>query len=393
MKNPPDNQAGVTTQTIHSQPSWVIQNKNLELAVTEVGAHMAPVTFCRNDKRPVQPYYMSPWQDEKMTGLVPVLEPLRGDFFCVPFGGNSEPWQGEKHPPHGETCGSRWTLEGSARTGDAITLRLKLRTKVRAGTVHREFTLIDGHNAVYCRTKVEGFTGRTPFAHHAILRMPRQEGALQVSTSKFTIGRTYPVILANPAAGEYQWLARDASFRSLDRVPSIFKEEGPGDCSRFPVRPGFCDLLQQFERAPKKPNRIPSWAAAVNNEENWLWFALKNPAIMPGRLFWIENKGRHHAPWSGRNSCLGIEDGCMYFDRGLAESIRPNPISKLGIPTSVQIRKNQSLDVRYIQGAIAVPPGFDRVADVSFTAQSAEFRSDSGQAVVIPVDTGFLFDK
>jgi len=389
----PPKKTAVAKRTIHSQSSWVIHNGNVELAVTELGAHMAPVTFCRDTKYPVQPYYISPWQDEKTTGLAPVLAPLRGDFFCLPFGGNSEPWRGEHHPPHGETSGNQWKFEKAARSGKALTLALSLRTKIRSGSVRREFTLIDNQNAIYCRTQVEGFTGSTPFAHHAILRMPRQEGALRLSTSPFTVGRTYPFPLARPAEGEYQWLATDSPFRSLERVPSIFKHEPPGDCSRFPVRPGFCDLLQQFERAPKHASPVPSWAAVVNTEENWLWFALKNPVLMPGRLFWIENRGRHHSPWNGRNSCLGIEDGCMYFDRGIAESCRPNPISRSGIPTSVRIRRGQTLDVRYIQGAVTVPEGFDRVASVRFSEGEAEFRSSSGHTVAVPVETHFLSAK
>lgn len=390
-RHAPKPQSAVGEPVIDSQPSWTIQNEQVSLAVTKLGGHMAPVMFCRDKERAVEPYYVSPWQNEKTPQLVPTLTPLRGDFFCLPFGGNAEPWRGESHPPHGETSGSLWTLDGAEHAGQATTLRLRLDTLVRPGTVRREFTLIDGHNAVYCRTRIEGFTGATPFSHHAILRMPQQEGALRISTSPFALGRTYPVPLANPAQGEYQWLARDAAFRSLESVPSIFKGEPPGDCSRFPTRPGFCDLLQIFERPKTRPT--PSWVAAVNTEERWLWFALKNPALMPGRLFWIENCGRHGVPWNGRNRCLGIEDGCMYFDRGIAESCRPNPISRRGIPTSVQIPAGQALEIRYIQGAIAVPAKFDRVAEVRFSEHEAVFRSASGCQIAVPVSPQFLFGK
>ena len=50
--------------TLHSQPSWVVRTDCVELAVTQLGAHMAPVTFFRQSDRPIQPYYISPWQDE-----------------------------------------------------------------------------------------------------------------------------------------------------------------------------------------------------------------------------------------------------------------------------------------------------------------------------------------
>jgi len=387
-ENTPSSNPVLTSENIDSQPSWLIRSSNVELAVTELGGHMAPVTFSL-DHSPVQPYYISPWQNEGITAPVPVLAPLRGDFFCLPFGANGEPYRGEQHPPHGEAGGSKWTLEGAQRDEDSTSLHISLKTKVRPGTVHRQFTLINGHNAVYCRTLVDGFVGRAPFAHHANLRVPKTERALHISTSRFDIGRTYPVAIGNPADGDYQWIARDASFKSLSRVPSIFKDEAPGDYSAFPTRPGFCDLLQQFEKPGKKP--AISWVTAVNTEENWLWFALKNPVDMPGRLFWVENHGRHSHPWNGRNACLGIEDGCMYFDRGVAASSKPNPISKQGIPTFATFKANQPFEVRYIQGAIKVPARFDKVAIVDFTEEGLIFHSTTGNKVATSVDTSFLF--
>ena len=386
MKKPP-----LTEQRIDSQPSWVVRGGNVEMAITKLGAHMAPVTFCRNEENSVQPYHITPWQNEHLTGLAPVETPTRGDFFCLPFGGNREPYRGERHPAHGETSGSTWSLEDCARDGAQVTLRIRLETKARPGVVRRSFTLIDGHNAVYCRTVVEGFRGRAPFAHHAILRTTGADRSLRISTGKFALGRTPPVPTANPAAGEYQFLAHDAAFRSLARVPSIFRNEPPCDCSAFPVRRGFGDLLEQFER-PAAGKRVPSWVAAVNVEEGWMWFALKDPASMPGRLFWIENHSRHGAPWNGRNCNLGIEDGCMYFDRGIAESSRPNPISRTGIPTSFLFPGNRPVEIRYIQGAVHVPRGFDRIDKVRFISGAAVFHSKAGAHFTVPVNHEFLFN-
>src|SRR5882757_7762118 len=97
---------GAEQRVIHSQSSWVISTPQVELAVTERGGQMAPVTFFRDTAKPVQPYHISPWQDEKLADLpAPVLNTLRGDWFCIPFGGNSEAFRGEQHPPHGEVAG------------------------------------------------------------------------------------------------------------------------------------------------------------------------------------------------------------------------------------------------------------------------------------------------
>ncbi|MHC4563515.1 MAG: hypothetical protein ACYS8X_12180, partial [Planctomycetota bacterium] len=70
--------------TVASQPAWVIRNANMQLTLTRLGGQMAPVTFYRNTAKPVQPYFISPWQDEGRKLDEPVLRPLRGDFFCAP---------------------------------------------------------------------------------------------------------------------------------------------------------------------------------------------------------------------------------------------------------------------------------------------------------------------
>jgi hypothetical protein len=381
----------VAERVIHSQPSWVVSNDQLELAVTQMGAHMAPVTFFRRAQRPVQPYYISPWQDENVKVPVPVLGPLRGDFFCIPFGGNSEAFRGERHPPHGEACGSRWKLEDCRTNDETLTLQLSFNTRVRSGRILRELSLLKGHNVVYSRTVIEGFAGPAPFAHHAILALSEGEQSLLCSCSPFRLGRTYPGVFSSPAKGEYQSLAASASFRELGKVPSLFRDEPPADCTAFPTRRGFCDLVQTFEqRAARSRGQQPSWIAAVNVEAGWLWFALKDPRVMPGRVFWMENHGRHSHPWNGRNACLGIEDGCMYFDRGLAESCRPNPISRLGVPTCVLLREGSPFEVRYIQGVARVPRHFGRVRKVTFGQQSATFHSSRSQPVTVPVRHEFL---
>lgn len=379
----------MTSTIIHFQPSRVIESDCIRLAVTELGGHMAPVVFERQSLTPIQPYYISPWQDEELSALPGCMGPLRGDFFCLPFGRNTTPWHGEQHPAHGETCGNAWHSPREERAGDRTTLHIEMRTRARPGIVRRAFTLIDGHNAVYCHTRVEGFHGTTPFSHHATLRVPDQPGALRVSSKRFDYGRTYPVPSGDPAQGEYQSLAIDTAFRSMERVPSIFRGEPTADCTRFPAREGFCDLFQTFEKPSAFP--LPSWVAAVNTNEHYLWFALKDPALMPGRMFWSENHGRHGAPWSGRNRCLGVEDGCMYFDRGLAESCAPNPINRLGIPTCVDLTVSGLLEVRYIQGAVRVPPSFDQVANVRFGRNQVTFKARSGAKLTVPLDTSFLF--
>ena len=79
-------------KTIASQPSWVIRNDSVELAITQLGGHLAPVTFFSGSGKEIQPYWIAPWANEKkkFPAEAAVLKPLRGDFFCMPFGANAD---------------------------------------------------------------------------------------------------------------------------------------------------------------------------------------------------------------------------------------------------------------------------------------------------------------
>ena len=133
--------------------------------------------------------------------------------------------------------------------------------------------------------------------------------------------------------------------------------------------------------------------AAVNAESGWLWFAFKDPRVLPGRVLWMENGGRHSPPWNGRNVCLGIEDGCMNFDLGLAASCRPNALSRRGIPTCAVLSGKRPFEIRYVQGVARVPAGFDRVCAVRFSPGAASFRSVRGQDAQVQVAHEFVFSE
>lgn len=376
-------------RTIHAQPSWVIQAKTVELAVTQLGGHMAPVTFFRDTDQPVRPYYMSPWQDEKLTLDVPVLMPLRGDFFCMPFGGNAEPHQGEKHPPHGETAGSKWNYLGTEQANGVTTFSLSLQTRVRPGKVTKRLSLVDGQNVVYCQHVIEGFAGKTPLGHHATLAVPEKEGTLRVNVSPFRLGMTNPILFSNPAQGEYQALQIGQRFTELSKVPMAWKNTSDADCTAFPARKGFADLLAVCSEPADKLGG-PAWVAAVNQEQGYVWFSLKDPAVLPTTVFWIENRGRHGVPWNGRNRCLGLEDVCAYFADGLVPSLQDNVLSKAGIPTGIELTKDRATVINYIQGVAKVGKDFGGVKTIEFGDGQVTLVSGTGRKVVAAVRHEFL---
>ena len=370
---------------IHSRPSWVISTPQVELAITATGGMMFPVTFYRDTNKPVQPYYVSPWQDEGLKLDVPVLVALRGDFFCMPFGGNSDKFNGEQHPPHGEVAGSQWHHLETKHHGALTTLKLELETKVRPGRVTKEISLIEGDNVVYGTDTITGFAGPTPLGHHATLGMPDKEGSVRIATSPFRFGCTNPGVFSDPAKREYQSFAIGARFTDLSQVPLMFKGAPDADVTRLPARQGYADLLQIFN----EPGEV-AWTTATRADEGYLWFSLKDPAVLNSTVFWIENHGRHGVPWNGRNNCLGLEDVTAYFADGLAASTKPNELNRQGVKTAVELSADHPTVVRYIQGVAKVPAGFEQVKTLEFAPGQVTFVSTAGQRVNVPVKHEFL---
>ena len=377
-------------RTLHAQPSFVVATKQVELAATKLGAHMAPVTFFRDTTQPIRPYRISPWQDEKPSEMpAPVLVTLRGDFFCMPFGGNADSVAGEKHPPHGEIVGEPWSAGVSKKTGDVTTLTLRIDTKVRNGRVTRELSLVDGQNVVYSRTIIEGFAGRTPLGHHATLVMPEKEGAVRIATSAIRFGMTYPGLFSDPKQREYQALQPGKKWTDLAKVPAAWKDAPDADLTRLPGRYGYADLTQLANESWEKTDG-PAWTTATYAEAGYVWFSLKDPAVLRTTVFWIENHGRHGHPWNGRNNCLGLEDVTAYFADGLAASTKENLLTKEGVETAVELTADKTTEINYIQGVAKIPDGFDVVQKLEFAPGKVTFISASGKRATAPVRHEFL---
>lgn len=124
----------------------------------------------------------------------------------------------------------------------------------------------------------------------------------------------------------------------------------------------------------------------------YLWYALRDPHILPQTVFWMSNGGRHASPWSGVNRCLGVEDGCAYFASGLRESVRRNELNSAGIPTSLKLRPGMRTEIAHIQGVVRVPRSFDAVRSIEFRKDGLAIRSLSGNMVKAAVRWQFLFD-
>ncbi len=376
-----------STRIVYGQPSWRLLSDNIEAWVTETGGHVGPVTFDRKGQK-IQPYSIAPWAEEPVDrSLPPILKVLRGDFFCLPFGGNAAAYRGERHPVHGETANARWHLESLNIAGNQHCLHLSLRTKVRPGRVDKRIWLIEGQNIIYSQHVLAGMTGPMNLGHHAMLKFPDTPGSGLVSTSPFVFGQVFPGAFERPENRGYSWLKPGAKFDSLQKVPTIAGDLT--DLTRYPARRGFEDLVMLVNDA-KTPL---AWTAVSFPDRRFVWFALKNPGILPQTVFWLSNGGRHYPPWNSRHvNVMGLEEVCSCFHVGLAESARKNPLSAKGIPTCHILNPRKPLVVPYITGVARVPSGFDRVVSIRAARENRAIllRSAAGKQVEAAVELDFL---
>jgi len=367
------------------EETWMVESRTVEAGVTATGGHLWPARFRVGD-RWVEPLSAAPWTQEPAARRLPaILRVLRGDFFCLPFGGNAESWRGETHPLHGETANRRWKREPAA---DAHTLHFSLRTRTRPGRVDKYISVAPGQTAIYQRHVVRGFPGPAPLGYHAMLRAEKPE-SLRISVGPFVRGQVPPGELESAAAGGYSCLRPGAVFSSLKKVPRA--DGGRADLSVYPAREGYEDLVMLMS----DPRPRLGWTAAVDREAGWVWFNLKNPRVLRSTIFWISNGGRHMAPWNGRHrGVIGLEEVTSYFHFGLAPSVRSNPLRRAGVATCVDFTPDRALEFNTIMAMAAAPRDFDEVADIRALAgkQGVELRSVSGRRVRVPLNLEFLAD-
>ncbi|HEX4141667.1 MAG TPA: hypothetical protein VHY09_15065 [Candidatus Methylacidiphilales bacterium] len=378
--------ANLKTVRIHGQPSWRFDSDRVAAAVTQLGGHLGPVRF-RLPQGAVEPFSVAPWAEEKIPAGEPgVLRACRGDFFCAPFGGGDKPYRGEKVPIHGETANSTWKFESLVKNKLETVLHLSLRTKVRKGCVDKFVRLRRGETALYCRHVLSHMTGKMTYGHHAILKFPEAPGSGLISMSPISYAQVAPLPVEDPAKGGYQSLKPGAVFSRLDRVPAL--DGSVADLSSYPARRGFEDIVMiAHEAAPDF-----AWTAVTFPKERYVWFALKDPRVLTGTVFWISNGGRHYAPWNGRHiGVMGIEDVTSFFPYGIAASAEPNAFSKRGVATCVDLKPFPPLVVNYIMGVAPIPAKWGPVKAITRTANGVTLQATGGRDVFAPVDVEYLY--
>jgi hypothetical protein len=311
------------------------------LTVQRLAAMLAPVVFRLPDGRNVSPLHVAPWAGEAGTDVLPgILQRLRGEWPCVPFG-HGRPqalagdWAGlQAEPgtwPHGESSNREWDW-AEAEGALALTLdhapdhpisRLErvIRPDPLAAAVHITLTI---HPRMDCRL---------PIGLHPVFRVPDDGQGLRLDPGPGGAVLTFPGAL-EPGISRF---LPAAEAPSLAEVP--LAAGGHVDASRLPLPWATEELLQVAGASGHVALDYP--AEGFRTDLTW------DPTLFPGVIFWLSNRGRTAAPWSGRHLAVGVEPVAAAFDLGTAISAGDNPIARRGVATAVQFLSGQPVTTRY----------------------------------------------
>lgn len=318
-------------------------------AVQGLGGMLGPVTFLLPDGRQVSPLHVAPWFDAPdRKEQPPILQELRGEWPCVPFGADGprllpDGWSeaGESFDgagvPHGHSSNAEWVFTNIGPDRVEMVCDYPETHPVRRLT--RRIAADPQAPALDITLTVEARRPcRLPIGLHPTLRLPL-DGTAVLEPPPFREGRVFPLDV-EPGQG---LLRPDARFASLAAIPD--REGGTVSLARLPLAENTEELVQLCGVTGGFRSSHPDgWAVTLD------WDADHFPSV----LLWISNRGRRHAPWNGRHVALGVEPVCAAFDLGPAVSTAPNPISAAGIATAREFIPEQPFITRY---CIGVEPG------------------------------------
>ena len=337
---------------------------------------LGPVEF-RDQGRIARPYSLAPWLPDERANDPALLDALRGDFLCLPFGPQPE------GPPHGEAANGSWHL----RSIDDTSLTVAIDARDVGAHLERTVSLRAGQAAVYQHLRVSGLDGTYSYGMHPILDFSALPlGAARIGTSPRRWCAVSPGLFSDPARGEHQILAGGAVFDRLSAVP--LADGGTLDLTRYPTPPGHEDLVMLV----KDPAAGPvAWSAVTM--DGFAWVAFTSVADFPATVLWISNGGRSQPPWSSRHLArMGIEDVCSYFAEGLLDS-RGDHLRELGIPTARTFTAGEPVDLCAVHAVAFTPPGFGTVTEIDLsTPGTAVLCDDAGHRVPIAVDWQDVID-
>ncbi len=312
-----------------------------------LGGMIGPAVFLLPDGRQVSPLHVAPWADEPGADTLPgVLQRLRGEWPCVPFGysvpampDTPAEWASLLGPAeageevHGPSSNRLWDWAGTGPDG-SITMTLDYPADHPVRRIERTLRPDPTAPAIDFILRIETRAAcQLPLGLHFTFRLPDAPHAARIEPGAFRIGRTYPGTV-EPGASDF---AIGQTFADLHNVPN--RDGGVIDATSLPFDRSIEELLQL--------DGINGTAALANISENWRARITWDAEAFPSLLLWYSNRGRTAFPWNGRHLALGMEPICSPFGLGPATARAANPVSQDGTPTARAFAAGEVFETRY----------------------------------------------
>jgi hypothetical protein len=344
----------VTVEEKHMQNLSMSWDRG-EAALQSLGGMLGPVSLILEDGRSVSPLHVAPWENEDMADQPAILQRLRGEWPCVPFGAVPdrplpERWrEAQGHTvasdpafddPHGFGSNHHWTITAG---GDGELLAeieypqvgavksLQRRIVAEAGKAELTFEL-----TITARRDCE-----IPIGLHPCFVLPETPGAMRLHTGPHSGVWTHPLDERQPLSR----FAEDQCFADLSALKS--RERDEVDATALP----FAGQSENLLLVTGLEGRL----VLDNLEQNYRTVLEWDRDIFPSLMLWISNRGRSQRPWLNRHLALGAEPVRAAFDLGVGISAASNPLNQADVPTAWRFSAGESLTTRYSISASALP--------------------------------------
>ena len=310
--------------------------------------------FLKDGAWTVRPFYEAPWIGEAPLSDVPsLLDQLRSEFPCVPFGSPSYPvervidsWKQSLSLPavsdptldasdsllHGYVCVGSWDL--IRQTESAIEIAVDYPQSSAISRVSRVVSADLKRPAINFSLTVEARKkSRWPMGVHPNFALPSAAGAFRIEPGKFRFGVVHP---AGPEPGVSRG-EPGALFEDLAQVP--MRDKGRARFDRLPFAYATEEIVQLCG--------IDGSVKLFDDQAKVAYRLTWDASILPSLLLWISNRGRSYPPWNSRNVCVGVEPLIGTFDLGHYAASARNPINEKGVDTARTLIPGEPTEVDY----------------------------------------------
>jgi hypothetical protein len=337
-----------------SVKTWTIQSSFVKAEIQNVGAMVGPAWF-NLGRTQAQPFAVAPWAESgsaEHAALPGILQRLRGEWPCVPFGITNTrtlpaDWQPrtsttiEPDPhPHGLSSNAQWHL--ADLQADRITLTLRypeshaVAVLTRIISASRLQPQLDFSLRIEVREPCE-----LPIGLHPTFRVSQAPRQTLLDLGSSASVWTSPV----PLEPGVPYFESDIRGTSPSRVPV---RAGVEDITRLPLPRAAEEIVLAIGHEGR--------ASLQNLEEAYRATLSWDPVMFPACLLWLSNGGRTYYPWDGRFRAIGIEPVRSAFDLGTVVSReRSNPLWQVGVPCVFQLSPTAPFETRYCVTLTTIP--------------------------------------